>query len=146
MYRRPHQLAKGKGRFCSRACRNRAHPSTGPRGPNPKLQGENNPAWLGGTYIEPEKGYRMVRRPSHHRARQNGYVLEHLLVAENVLGRRLRRGEEVHHIDGDKLNNHPSNLKVYASHREHWVTEHLEDVHAARDAAASTRSGDMPQP
>ncbi len=139
MYRRPHQLAAGKGRYCSRPCRNRAHPPMGKRGPNPKLQGPHNPAWKGGAYIEPEKGYRMIRRPSHPRARANGYVLEHILVAESMLGRPLNPSEEVHHINRDKADNDPKNLRVFASHLEHWMSEHYIDVAAARDAAACSR-------
>jgi hypothetical protein len=37
---------------------------------------------------------------------------EHRVVAEQKLGRKLITGEIVHHIDGDKLNNDPSNLEV----------------------------------
>jgi hypothetical protein len=37
---------------------------------------------------------------------------EHRVVAEKMLGRSLRRGEIVHHIDGNKHNNNPANLRV----------------------------------
>jgi hypothetical protein len=37
---------------------------------------------------------------------------EHRVVAEAKLGRPLRPGEIVHHIDNNKLNNHPDNLAV----------------------------------
>lgn len=36
----------------------------------------------------------------------------HRLVAEQMLGRELLPGEVVHHIDGNKHNNDPSNLQV----------------------------------
>lgn len=103
------------------------------------MRGENNPAWRGGSYIEPEKGYRLIRMPEHPRARANGYVLEHILVAETILGRRLKPNEEVHHKDRDRANNEPDNLHIYDSHLEHWTVEHLSAVHAARDAAASRK-------
>ena len=141
IYRRPSTLAINAGKFCSRACRNRAHVRTGPR-PEVARFGPDNPCWRGGTYIEPGKGYRMVRCPPHRMAmaRQNGYVLEHRLVMAEHHGRDLTRSEVVHHHDHDPLNNAVENLKVYASHREHWMQNHAADVHSARDAAASIRS------
>lgn len=42
----------------------------------------------------------------------------HRIVAEAMLGRPLRKDEDVHHINGDKLNFSPENLKVMG-HREH---------------------------
>lgn len=48
---------------------------------------------------------------------------EHRVVAEQMLGRPLKQNEIVHHIDGNKHNNDPSNLQVMtqAEHvREHW--------------------------
>ncbi|MFJ5716562.1 HNH endonuclease signature motif containing protein [Neobacillus sp. NPDC093127] len=36
----------------------------------------------------------------------------HRLVMEYTLGRKLRPHEIVHHIDGDKWNNHPDNLEL----------------------------------
>lgn len=43
----------------------------------------------------------------------------HRVVAEQMLGRKLKKSEVVHHIDGNKTNNDPSNLMVFLSQKEH---------------------------
>ena len=40
---------------------------------------------------------------------------EHRVVAEKKIGRPIRPGEHVHHIDGDKHNNHSDNLIVLSA-------------------------------
>ena len=54
--------------------------------------------------------YHTVYAPDHPWPRKHGLIDEHVRVLELKLGRRLRPGEVVHHIDGDKTNNDPSNL------------------------------------
>ena len=51
-----------------------------------------------------------------------GYAPVHRIVAHNMLGRKLRPGEVVDHIDGNKTNNNPSNLRVFPSNAEHLRT------------------------
>lgn len=46
-------------------------------------------------------------------------VHTHRRVAELMLGRPLKKGEVVHHIDGNKRNNSPENLMVFESQAEH---------------------------
>ena len=55
---------------------------------------------------------------------------EHRVVAEQMLGRPLQRNEIVHHIDGNKHNNDPSNLKVMTQ-SEH-MKAHWQEMAAAR--------------
>lgn len=44
---------------------------------------------------------------------------EHRAVAEEMIGRKLRPGEVVHHVDGNKHNNDPKNLVVFDSQGAH---------------------------
>lgn len=41
-----------------------------------------------------------------------GFVLEHVAIMEGIVGRKLMKGEIVHHIDHDKTNNDPDNLMI----------------------------------
>lgn len=49
----------------------------------------------------------------------------HRAIAEQLLGRPLKNGEVVHHIDGNKRNNRPENLMIFSSQAEHarWHME-----------------------
>lgn len=61
-------------------------------------------------------GYVVVYDPTNPAAMRNkcweGYVYEHVKVAQKFMGRRLRSAEIVHHLDGDRANNNPKNLLV----------------------------------
>ena len=39
-------------------------------------------------------------------------VRDHVLIAEEKIGRKLKKNEVAHHMDGDKRNNNPENLTV----------------------------------
>lgn len=80
---------------------------------------EKNPNWRGGRSIT-QQGYVLVRvGTEHHLADVRGYAYEHRLVAEKKLGRRLRRGEQVHHKNGDPADNSEENLNVCSSIAHH---------------------------
>ena len=66
-----------------------------------------------------KRGYPMLYLPTHKRAKKNGYVFEHIVVAEKMLGRSLTDSEVVHHIDEDKMNNNPDNLMIFTNNQEH---------------------------
>jgi len=74
---------------------------------------EFNRNWKGGR-TKHHAGYVMVRVPEHPRSPNNGgYVFEHILVMEDVLGRFLRPEESVHHLNGVRDDNRPENLELW---------------------------------
>ena len=85
--------------------------------------------WKGGV-TEMPNGYIGAYAPDHPRAHPNGYVYQHILVAEEGLGRPLEPGEVVHHLDGDKHNNVFENLMVLPSQSEHARLHALEQANA----------------
>lgn len=64
-------------------------------------------------------GYIEIYAPGYHSAKKNGYVYEHIVIAENMLGRQLKNGEVVHHKDKNRAHNSPDNLMVFASNSDH---------------------------
>ena len=56
----------------------------------------------------------------------------HRVVAEEMLGRPLVKGEVVHHIDENKQNNDPSNLMVFPSQADH-ARHHLAERRSKKE-------------
>lgn len=78
--------------------------------------GELSTRWRGG--VIHRKGYVFIYKPDHPNACKQ-YISEHRLVVEGIIGRVLDKSEVVHHIDGDKKNNSPSNLMLFPNESEH---------------------------
>ena len=87
--------------------------------------GKNNPRWNGGKFSL--HGYVMVYRPNHPFATKAGYVCEHRLVMEKIIGRYLERGEAVHHLNHDRTDNKPENLHLCESNGKHFIDHHLKE-------------------
>jgi len=85
--------------------------------------GRHNPKWHGGYLIC--GGYKYLYRPNHPNATKTGYVLEHRLIIEAFFGRLLKKTEVVHHINHNKLDNHPTNLMVFSSTGKHYISSHF---------------------
>lgn len=80
------------------------------------------------------KHFTQSRNQTKSYTNANGYrvykdtgILVHRHMAEMKLGRPLRRGEVVHHINRNKQDNRPSNLFVFASQQAHWKA-HKQDA------------------
>ncbi len=80
------------------------------------MHGKDNPSWKGGRYKSRGRWYSFA--PGHPRAHKN-HVLEHILIAEQMIGRLLLPGEVVHHDDEDPSNNAPGNLIVCENDTAH---------------------------
>lgn len=80
--------------------------------------GERNPAWKGGRYLDSD-GYVLIYAPDHPASTAAGRVREHRLVAEQMLGRFLTAEEVVDHVNGQKADNRPANLRVFPRNSEH---------------------------
>lgn len=112
LYRPPSQRERGRP-FCSRQC----HMKT--------LNEELNPGRM--TQAVRSK-LREARLGSGDGVSYEKYFGRHLhqVVAEQMLGRPLRPGEVVHHIDGNKRNNTQENLMVFSTQADHaaWHAAH----------------------
>lgn len=74
--------------------------------------------WKGGV-INHSEGYLEQLAPGHPFRSPRGYVLQHRLIAESIIGRYLKKSEQVHHINKIKNDNRPENLMVFANRRAH---------------------------
>ena len=84
-------------------------------------RGEEASNWQGGIKRSVGGGGRYIAlyMPEHPNATKDGYVMEHRLVMEDILGRFLEPTEIVHHINGDTRDNHPENLELVATRKAH---------------------------
>ncbi len=58
-------------------------------------------------------GYVFRFRRDHPDARKSGYIAEHRLVMEQMIGRRLLPEENPHHKNGVRSDNSPGNLELW---------------------------------
>lgn len=75
---------------------------------------ENGHNWKGGK-TNHSKGYILQKTRNHPKASSAGYVLQHILVMEESIGRYLFDKETVHHKNGFKDDNRIENLELWCS-------------------------------
>lgn len=66
-----------------------------------------------------ENGYVKIKCPWHSRADMNGWILEHIVIMEQYLGRYLVEPEEVHHKNGHHDDNRIENLELMSDRSTH---------------------------
>lgn len=86
--------------YCSKQCRGKDMNFL----KSPK--GKNHYNWKGGKTITTH-GYIQLHVPGKK------YQLEHRLVMEKYLGRKLKKGENVHHKNGNRQDNRIENLELW---------------------------------
>lgn len=95
-----------------------------PRRKRGSAYGELNGSYSCGRRIDRD-GYALTSAPHGHpfarmrKGRKTGVILEHRLVMEQKIGRYLDSSEIVDHIDGLRLHNDPSNLRLFGANAQH---------------------------
>lgn len=109
----PSHYARSKEHFCSRACHMK------------KMNRELNPSRMTAETREKLSLARFGKGEGRSYPKRHGRH-EHRAVAEILLGRELRPGEVVHHINGNKRDNRVENLMVFSSQADHakWHAGH----------------------
>ena len=88
-----------------------------------QMKGEENVNWKGGI-TQSKSIYIHILIPNHPFTDHQGYVREHRLVAEKILGRYLTKKEVIHHINGIKDDNRSENLYLFPNSGRH-ISYHL---------------------
>ena len=58
-------------------------------------------------------------REYRHRRKDRFLIVEHRLMVEDVIKRKLRKNEVIHHIDSDRQNNDINNLFIFKTSSDH---------------------------
>lgn len=119
------QYNRSKNHFCSQQCNNRFHNAEKnktlmtPEVREKVRQGQIEYHLYGPKKDRPKPPPKPKKQKSCKSYRRKESTPIHRIVAEEILGRKLKPGEVVHHINLNKLDNTPENLFVFSSSSEH---------------------------
>lgn len=97
------QRKDGRPKTCSKSCARRMDHIN---------RGGIATTWKGGVNKH-AAGYLKELAKGNPAADKNGYVMQHRLVMERMLGRHLMPQERVHHKNGKRDDNRPENLELW---------------------------------
>lgn len=124
------KIIRGRAKYCSKKCTDiyfsdkHFSPSTelkkGQLPPHPigdYMRGKKPWNYKGFTYND--QGYKLIFCPDHKFADKDGYVREHRIVVEKIIGRTLHSFEVVHHINEIRDDNRAENLMLFKNNGSH---------------------------
>ena len=82
------------------------------------LRGEANGNWKGGKR-KIHDNYVLINKPEHPYCDNDGCVLEHRLIMEDLIGRYLKPSEVVHYLNGIDDDNRTQNLELLDINSQH---------------------------
>lgn len=98
---------RGKIDLCSKCANSSRH-----RKNSSWDKGEKSPSWRGGVIKTPEGLTKIYISPGK-------YEYEHRIIVSERIGRPLRKGEMVHHINSNRTDNREDNLLLLNNEQEH---------------------------
>lgn len=114
---RDSEIGRQKVSYCSSECYKKHIPE--------KRSGEQNPHWKGGKSTN--HGYTIILQEGYYEKQK--YVGEHILIMEDLIGRKLYKNEEVHHKNENKSDNRLDNLQLLTKNQHmtlHATKRHQE--------------------
>ena len=88
----------------------------------PEITGDKHPMWKGGFWRTID-GYKIIENNTETNGKK---IIEHKVILEEKIGRKLKSNEVTHHVNGDKEDNRAENL-VVMTRSEHMI-EHMDDI------------------